>query len=518
MTIPVLADLFMKGATSLPQVAATGKAVSDNAFQKIFDSSMENSTKAIQNANEANNAKHSESDTGKEADTSRLDKETRSAAVTKADRKKKDNHSSVKDTKKTDEEILADKIEKLKKNDPESYNSIISNLDNMTLGDLLSKLGLNATDMSGLKPGVDLAGAVPEDLKLALLSGDSKGVGSALAALGIGGDANGKILSATPDKMAKALADAKAGANGESSANIKSDSSTPAVDVKNVSKDSTASQVSATEVSPDNSGLQNGSSNAENGSNGMASNSGSSAASTSTAASSSDPKPELKAVDPFKLADPASLAPSVQGGADSAPQQAVSKPAVTAQNLTNETDQASGVNTQTGKTDQAQAPANARPANSARQTFERMVLDQVVEKSRVIVRPNGSSNMVIKLDPPTLGRVDMRIEIKEGVVRAAIVADNHDVKQAIDGNIEALKRSLNASGLKVDEISVTVGGEQGFQFKNDSMAQNAGSQSHNDNRRGGHGHTANSPVAALDDSAPARVRAYGHSGLLNVVA
>ncbi|MBF0634428.1 MAG: flagellar hook-length control protein FliK, partial [Nitrospinae bacterium] len=110
------------------------------------------------------------------------------------------------------------------------------------------------------------------------------------------------------------------------------------------------------------------------------------------------------------------------------------------------------------------------------------------------------------------------IEIKEGVVRAAIVADNHDVKQAIDGNIEALKRSLNASGLKVDEISVTVGGEQGFQFKNDSMAQNAGSQSHGDSGRRGHGHTANSPVAAVDESAPARVRAYGHSGLLNVVA
>ncbi|MBF0292696.1 MAG: flagellar hook-length control protein FliK [Nitrospinae bacterium] len=517
MTIPVLADLFMKGATSLIQVGATGKAVSDNAFQKIFDSSMENSTKAIQNTNEANEGKRNESDAGKEAETSRLNKETKSAAVAKSGRNKKENHSSVKEAKQADEEILADKIEKLKKNDPKAYDSIIANLDNMNLGDLLSKLGLNLADMSGLKPGVDLAGAVPEDLKLALISGDSKAIGSALVSLGIGGEENGKFLSALADKAA-ALADAKTISAGESTANMKNDSSTPTLNGMKASKDAVASQASSVDVSPDNSGLQNGSSNAKDGSNGMGSNTGSSTASILTTAPAGDSKPEVSALDSFKLADPASLAQSAQGLKEAAPQQAVSKPALTIQNLTNETDQASGVNTQTGKTDQAQAPANARPASTSRQTFERMVLDQVVEKSRVIVRPNGSSNMVIKLDPPTLGRVDMRIEIKEGVVRAAIVADNHDVKQAIDGNIEALKRSLNASGLKVDEISVTVGGEQGFQFKNDSMAQNAGSQSHGDSGRRGHGHTANSPVAAVDESAPARVRAYGHSGLLNVVA
>lgn len=499
MAIPVLADLFMKGSTSLIQVGATGKAVSDNAFQKIFDSSMENSTKAIQNANEDNDTRRSESETGKEADTTRLDKETKSAAVAKAGRKKKENHSSAKNAKKTDEEILADKIEKLKKDNPKAYDSIIANLDNMALGDLLSKLGLNAAEMGGLKPGVDLAGAVPEDLKLALLSGDSKEIGSALVSLGIGGEGDGEILAALADKTA-AIADVKAGVAGESTANIKNDPSAPSVNGTDSSKDSTTVQASTVDVSPDNSGLQNGSSNTENGSKEIGS------------------KPVANAVDPFNLADPASQAQNAQAPKDAAPQQAAPKPAVTVQNLTNETDQASSVNTQANKTEQAQAPANARPTNSSRQAFERMVLDQVVEKSRVIVRPNGSSNMVIKLDPPTLGRVDMRIEIKDGIVRAAIVADNHDVKNAIDGNIEALKRSLNASGLKVDEISVTVGGEQGFQFKNDSMAQNAGSHSHGDGGRKAHGQASNAQTAAVDDLAPARVRAYGHSGLLNVVA
>jgi flagellar hook-length control protein FliK len=126
--------------------------------------------------------------------------------------------------------------------------------------------------------------------------------------------------------------------------------------------------------------------------------------------------------------------------------------------------------------------------------------------------------MVIKLDPPTLGHIDMRVEVKDGVVRAAIVAENQDVKKAIEGNIDSLKNSLSANGLKVDEISVTVGGEQGFQFKNDNMAQNAGSQNQGDGRRAPNGHAANTPLTAVDEHASARARAYAHSGVLNVVA
>lgn len=533
MATPVLVDMFMKTATSLMQVAATGKVTTDKAFQKIFDSSMENSAKATQSTNEANEAKRSEGEAVKETDTPRPDKEAKTSASTKASREKSRSAAvakDAKDAKKADEETLADKIEKLKKSDPESYNSIIANLDSMTLGDLLSKLGLNPADMSGLKPGVDLAGSVPENMKQALLSGDSKQIGSALASLGIGGIGNENFKSkqasqAMPvlsselaNRVAPVQSGAKAEPAGDSSTSLKNASSAPVIDGANKSKDAVASQASTPDVSPDNSGMQKGSSNPDNGSGGQAFNSGSSPAPVATNAPASESKPQISAVDSFKLADPASLASSAQGRTDAAPQQAVSKPVVTAQNMTNDTDQASAVNTQTAKTEQAQAQTNARPANLSRPTFERMVLDQVVDKARVIVRPNGSSSMVIKLDPPTLGRIDMRIEVKEGVVRAAIVADNHDVKNAIEGNLDALKRSLNANGLKVDEISVTVGGEQGFQFKNDSMAQNAGSQNHGDSRRTPHGQTANAPVAALDDSAPARVRAYGHSGLLNVVA
>jgi flagellar hook-length control protein FliK len=574
MVAPVLAEMFMKGATSLSQVAATGKGVTDKAFQKIFDSSMQNSNKAIQNTNENNEAKRSESETTKEssraaskqtveeADATRERTDTKEADSSKVERKNKESDDSASDSKKADKETVADKVEKLKKSDPESYNAMIANLDNTTLGGLLSTLGLNAADMSGLKPGVDLAGAVPEDLKQALTSDNSMAIGSALEALGIGGSDNGTSLPAFASQANLAIAGAASDVAGKQSANMKSDSQAVTTANANDSTSIPVSQSSSKEVSPDNSKSQSASSSVDSGSQSVASNAdngsqpassntdngsqagsssadngsqtGSSSADNANAGLGSNPgfsaatgantpspesTPQVKAVDPFQLVNPASQAANAPARMDGASQQVESKPAITTQNTTNQTDQASAVNTQqASKSDQPQTPSDTRAADAPRQKFERMVLDQVVDKARLVVRPNGVSSMVIKLDPPTLGRVDMRIEVKEGVVRAAIVAENHDVKNAIEGNIENLKKSLHASGLKVDEISVTVGGENGFQFKNDSMAQNASSQNQGDGRRFPNGQAANAPVAAADDSAPSRARTYAHSGILNVVA
>lgn len=528
MLTPVLTDMFMKTTTSSSQVAETGKATVDSAFQKIFDSSMQNSAKTSQDSNETNVTVRSEttnetdtSKTNSEAETSKTNTETEKTVSAKSDEKNADSGDSSDDTEKTDEETPVGKIEKLKKDDPQSYDSTIANIDNMNLGDLLSALGLNAADISGLKSGVDLTASVPEDLKLALLSGDSKGIGSALASLGIDSSGGSASLSILASQTATAISATTTGTSGESSANLKSDSSA-SVATANDSEATSVTQSSTTGVSTDNSGSQTASSDLDNGSTGLGADSkssGSSVVSGTVNASSSESKPAVNAADPLKQAESVSIASGAQAKTDGAAQQAESKSAVTTQNLTNETDKASAVSVQTAKSDQTQAQSSARAANSSRQTFERMVLDQVVDKARIIVRPNGASSMVIKLDPPSLGQIDMRIDVKDGSVRAAIVADSKEVKAAIEGNIENLKNSLNANGLKVDEISVTVGGDQGFKFRNDSMSQQTGAQGNGEGRRGAHGQAANGSMAgAENDSLASRAGTYRHNGLLDVVA
>lgn len=546
MLTPVLADMFIKSSTSSSQVAETGRATVDSSFQKIFDSSMQNSAKTSHDVTEPSGATRAEtanetdtSKTNSEAKTSSTDTETVNAVSAKTDDEKSaDNSESSGDAEKTDEETPADKIEKLKKDDPQSYDSIISNIENMTLGDLLSALGLSTSDMSGLKSDVDLAGVVSEDLKLALKSGDWAGVGSALASLGIGGSGASTSLStlagqtttammgATNDstgasasqtsQITTPLSTATTDAAGESSASLKSDSSASVVTADD-SGGAVVSKSSTTGVSADNSNSQTASYDADSGSAGTGADSKSSGSSASSGSVNAAGPETSGASDPLKLAESVSMTSGAQTRADGAAQQTESKSAATSRNLTNKTDQASAVNGQSAKSDQTQTQSNVRSTSSPRQTFERMILDQVVDKARIIPRPGGASSMVIRLDPPSLGRIDMRIDVKDGSVRAAIVADSKDVKAAIEGNIENLKNSLHANGLKVDEISVTVGGDQGFKFRDDGVSQH-GAQNNGDGGRGAQGGAVNVSMADAENDSQASRAAYRHNGLLDVVA
>jgi flagellar hook-length control protein FliK len=98
----------------------------------------------------------------------------------------------------------------------------------------------------------------------------------------------------------------------------------------------------------------------------------------------------------------------------------------------------------------------------ARGATEAKIINQIADK--MSVRGNGSENEVhVKLDPPSLGTVRMKITTSGDTVRTVIVAENHAVKQVIENNFNQLRDAMNGQGLKVDSFTVTVGGESGHQ-------------------------------------------------------
>jgi flagellar hook-length control protein FliK len=565
MLNPVLSDLLVKTFTSSNQQAETGKAATDGAFQKIFDSSLNNSQNNAQLTNETDTTARTESKSG--ATTSSKNSSAKDSSATKADdakadatavkessaataskesatakadaatavkesaTAKADAATAVKEsaTAKADDtttaatETPAEKIANLKKQKPDSYESLVSNLDNMTLGGLLSALGLNTADISGLKSGVDLTAPISEELKSAIKSGDSKGINDAFASLGIGSCVNGSQLSTQTEQTAVTLAATPVNATEGASTTTKNNNSSAATD--GAAKDSggaSALTVSATPTSTGDSSSQTGSSGADSSLGNSGSQTGSTGVDSATSGNAnntvSDTQPAVNAADPVNVTSvysPVSAAPAQANGSS---QQTDSKPVINTQNLETDPAQASTAGVQPGKSNPAQAQSNTRAADSPRQTFERMVLDQVVDKARMIVRPGGSSSMVIKLDPPSLGRIDMRIDVKDSVVRASIIADNSDVKNAIESNIESLKKSLHMSGLKVDDISVSVGGDQGFTFKDSGAFQQTGAQNNGEGGRGSRGQAASAILSGGDDLPASRAGAYKHSGLLDVVA
>ncbi len=139
--------------------------------------------------------------------------------------------------------------------------------------------------------------------------------------------------------------------------------------------------------------------------------------------------------------------------------------AKTAFSQTNEKQQGSGASGQETMQQGLQAfverPANM-PFEPAVQTGFTMstteftsILRQIAEQIRVQVSADTSS-MAMQLNPAHLGRLELQVELRQGMLTARFVAENEQVKEVIEGQALQLQEDLNKQGLKVEAVEVTV--------------------------------------------------------------
>lgn len=95
------------------------------------------------------------------------------------------------------------------------------------------------------------------------------------------------------------------------------------------------------------------------------------------------------------------------------------------------------------------------------------IISQIVEKAKVVLT-DEKSEMVIDLKPDHLGKLSLVIVTERGSVMAKFVAENEQVKAAIESNMDNLKESLTKQGFSVQGFSVSVGQEprKGFNESN----------------------------------------------------
>ncbi|MGA9260656.1 MAG: flagellar hook-length control protein FliK [Desulfobacterales bacterium] len=85
-------------------------------------------------------------------------------------------------------------------------------------------------------------------------------------------------------------------------------------------------------------------------------------------------------------------------------------------------------------------------------------LGQIVDKAVFRLR-NGQSEVRIDLKPDSLGHVRLQIVTENHQVSLRIMAESHAAKNLIDSGIGQLKADLQAQGLRVDELEVSVANE-----------------------------------------------------------
>lgn len=109
------------------------------------------------------------------------------------------------------------------------------------------------------------------------------------------------------------------------------------------------------------------------------------------------------------------------------------------------------------------------------------IINQVLDAIKVNVTADTSS-MELQLNPENLGRVNLNVAAKDGVITATITAQNESVKTIIENQIIQLKESLNNQGLKVNEVSVTVSAH-GFEMNGENNKENEQNGQTSANRR-----------------------------------
>ncbi|SCY14195.1 flagellar hook-length control protein FliK [Alkaliphilus peptidifermentans] len=87
------------------------------------------------------------------------------------------------------------------------------------------------------------------------------------------------------------------------------------------------------------------------------------------------------------------------------------------------------------------------------------IIHQVVNKMEVLVL-NHKSEMKLQLSPENLGSLTIKITVEEGVLTGKVFAENPQVKELIENNLNQLKINLGEKGISVSSLEVSVGQNQ----------------------------------------------------------
>lgn len=100
------------------------------------------------------------------------------------------------------------------------------------------------------------------------------------------------------------------------------------------------------------------------------------------------------------------------------------------------------------------------------------IVRQIIEQVQVRAREDMTS-MELQLTPESLGKVNLSVAAKNGVVTAQIATETLAAKEAIEAQISLLRESLDNQGIEVEAVEVVVASHQ---FESHSEQSNGNEQ------------------------------------------
>lgn len=116
------------------------------------------------------------------------------------------------------------------------------------------------------------------------------------------------------------------------------------------------------------------------------------------------------------------------------------------------------------------------------QINEADVVRQIIDEIRVNVTKDTTS-IEVQLNPESLGKVQINVASKNGMITAQIITENEAAKHAMENNIALLKETFNNQELKVEAVEVTIASYEFFNQGQDAQFE----ENHQNNASGATG-------------------------------
>ncbi|GEM_PF-4435032 len=121
------------------------------------------------------------------------------------------------------------------------------------------------------------------------------------------------------------------------------------------------------------------------------------------------------------------------------------------------------------------------------------VLDQIAKGVHIQLKA-GKKEATIQLEPPSLGKLHVKVGIENGVVKVHFIAAYHATKTLIEANLASLRQTLLQQGVQVGEFSVALGGQQ--------SASSGNREGKNNSEQKEPGEKEITPIKAVEEKKP----------------
>ena len=113
----------------------------------------------------------------------------------------------------------------------------------------------------------------------------------------------------------------------------------------------------------------------------------------------------------------------------------------------------------------------------------KQMYDELVEKARINMKSDGSSNASISMKPNGLGRLTLNLNVYDKEVNAQLIVENTDAKKIVLEELNNLKEELLKQGVKVQSFDIFIREkfEANFQENSNPEKNNTNNENYNTN-------------------------------------